>query len=285
MLAKLLRSLVATCTAVIAWTAVPLGSAAAQEADVDPFHWAYAASYGAGVYRLGDGTEAQTYRGNFSVSLREAQRGQLGWRLLLPVAVGLQNLDDDALPVDRPSDEIEHASFLPGIELEQLLGERWTLRTRAQLGYAEELEGTEQSARIAAAGVRARVDFERAPGRPAFITGLLWTGFDPDVGERRSLLRATAGVEFDVRAASWRVRDSPMRWRPHVLKDWYYRPPPALAFGDDEAQQLEDEWQIGLAAGREDGFKIWFFEFDAVGVAYRFSEHRNGLRFYLNSVF
>jgi hypothetical protein len=258
----------------------------AQTADVDPFHWAYAPSLGAGVHRLGDGTEAQTYRGNFSVRLREAQDDRAGVRLLLPVALGLQNLDDDALPIDRPSDEIEHLGFLPGVELEHLIGDRVTLRSRAQLGRAEELEGTRQTARLAAFGLRSRIAFDEAPGGPALITGVLWTGFDLGAGERRSLLRFTAGVELDVRAARWRVRDSPMRWRPHVLKDWYHRPPPALAAGNSTGfERLDDEWQLGLAAAREGGFKILFFEFDAVGVAYRFSEHSNGLRFYLNSAF
>lgn len=277
-----LDKLARLCAAAAVLAAAPC---LAQTADVDPFHWAYAASLGAGVYRLGDGTEAQTYRGNFSVRLREAERGRAGLRLLLPVAVGLQNLDDDALPVDRPSDHIEHAAFLPGIELEHLVGQRWTLRSRAQFGRAEELEGTEQSARVAALGLRSRVAFDAAPGKPSLINGLLWTAFDPSSGERRALLRLTAGVEFDVRAARWRVRDSPMRWRPHVLKDWYYRPPPALSYGDDEAERLADEWQVGLAAAREDGFKILFFRFEAVGIAYRFSDHSNGLRLYLNSVF
>ena len=269
----------AACAALIAAPCI------AQTEDTDPFHWAYAAAFGSGVYRLGDGTEAQTYRGNFSVSLRDAGEDRAGVRLLLPVAFGLQNLDDDMLPVDRPNDEIEHAAFLPGVELEPRAGERWTLRTRAQLGRAQELEGTEQSADLAAVGLRSRVAFDRVLGNPSLISGVLWTGFDSSAGERNSLLRFTAGVELDIRAARWRVRDSPMRWRPHVLKDWYYRPPPALAYGDGDAELLEDEWQLGVAAAREDGFKILFFEFDAVGVAYRFAEHGHGLRFYLNSVF
>jgi hypothetical protein len=76
-----------------------------------------------------------------------------------------------------------------------------------------------------------------------------------------------------------------MRWRPHVLKDWYFRPPPALAYGDGGVERLDDEWQLGLAAAREDGFKFLFFRFEAVGIAYRFSDHSSGLRLYLNSVF
>ena len=77
-----------------------------------------------------------------------------------------------------------------------------------------------------------------------------------------------------------------MSWRPHVLKDWYRRPPPALAFGDDDAElHVGGEWQLGVAAARDDGFKVLGFKFDAVGIAYRFSDRSNGIRFYLNSVF
>ena len=279
----LIRSLARGCAACAALAAAP-GNA--QTENTDPLPWAYAAALGSGVYRLGDGTDAQTYRANFSLGLREARDDRAGVRLLLPAVVGVQNLDNDALPLDRGNDGVEHAGFLPGVELEHLVGERWTLRSRAQLGYAKELQGTEQSARLAAFGLRSRVAFDEAPGNPSLISGILWTGFDSSAGERSSLLRLTAGVELDIRAARWRVRDSPMSWRPHVLKDWYDRPPPSLRFGDDDAELLEGgEWQLGVAAARDDGFKILGFGFDAVGIAYRFADHSNGIRFYLNSVF
>lgn len=258
---------------------------AAQADDTDPFHSAYAAAFGAGDYRLGDGTEAQTFRANFSVNLRQPHEDRAGLRLLLPIALGVQNLENGELPPGRASDEIEHAGFLPGIELAHLVGERWTFKTRAQLGLARELEGIGQESTLGAVGFRTRVAFEEAPGSPSLIAGALWTGFDSDAGERRSLLRLTAGVELDIRAASWRFRDSPMRWRPHVLKDWYYRPPSALAYGDGGFERLVEEWQVGVAAAREAGLRILFLEFEAVGLAYRFSDHSAGLRFFLNSVF
>jgi hypothetical protein len=281
-MAAMLGLPLACCAACAAFVAAPC---LAQTEDDGPFHWAYGTALGSGIYLLGDGTETQTYRGNFSVSLRAAENDLAGVRLLLPASLGVENTDDDIRPLEQGSPDVVHAGFLPGVELEHYLGERWTLRSRAQAGYAEELEGTEQSARLAAVGLRSRVTFDDAPGRPALISGFLWTGFDSSVGERDSMLRLTAGLELDFRAPRWRFRDSPMSWRPHVLKDWYYRPPPALAYGDGDAELLEDEWQLGVAAAREEGFKILFFEFDAVGVAYRFSEHGQGLRFYLNSVF
>lgn len=267
--------------------AMPSPPAAAQ-GDVGPFSSAYSVAFGSGVYQLSDGTEVQIYRANFSVALRDAPAtpgSGPGVRLLLPVAIGRRISDDELPEVESSSPAIDVAAFLPGVELEQRVGERWTLRTRAQLGRAEEREGTEQSARIATLGFRSRVDLESVPGNPALLAGFLWTGFDPSEGEKRSLLRVSAGVEFDIPAARWEVRDSPMSWRPHVLKDWYYRPAPTLGFGDDDVERRAEEWQLGIAAAREEGFKILRWNIEAVGIAYRFSDHSSGWRVYLNSVF
>lgn len=259
--------------------------AAGQHLDVDPFHWGYAPMFGSGVYRLGDGTQAHIVRAPLRKTLREADETHIGVRLLLPFTVGIQNLDDDALPPGRPDDQVEHAAFLPGVEFEFVPGQRLTLRTRAQLGWGTELEGAEESARLAAVGMRSRLAWSDAPGSPALINGLLWSGFEPENGERRSMLRLTNALEFDVRVPRWEFRDQPMHLMPHILGDWFYRPPEALAFGDDDFAQLEREWQLGLAARREEGFQVLGFEFDSVGIAYRFSDHRDGIRFYFNSVF
>jgi hypothetical protein len=268
------------------WLSAPLAHAQVSD-DVDPFHSAYAPAFGAGHYALGDGSQSRVFRGNFSVKLRESPRDggvKPGIRLLLPVAVGNQALDDIDLPLDREDRRLEHASFLPGVELELAPGERWTLRTRAQLGASKDYTDSGQSAAIAAAGIRTRYRFEDAPGRPALINGLLWTRFDPNEGDSRSLVRFTTGLELDIPAGGWRVRDQQMSLRPHVLWDGFYRPS-AIAPEDDDFEQVESEWQVGLAAGREEGFKILFLRFDAVGIAYRFSDHSAGLRLYLNSAF
>lgn len=272
--------------------------ARAQADDVDPFHWGYAAMFGTGTYRLSDGTEAQIVRGAFSKLLREPRTGDgraPGLRLLLPVTIGIQHLDDEDLPPERPADRAEQVAFLPGIELEHTPGERWTIRTRAQLGWGKELQEPKVGAALAAIGVRSKVQWNDAPGKPALINGLRWAGFDPNAPadtepsavntKRGSLLRFTAALEFDVRVPRWEFRERPMHLLPHVLKDWFYRPPPALAFGAEEFEELESEWQIGVAAGREQGFTLLGFDFDSVGVGYRFSEHSAGIRLYLNSVF
>jgi hypothetical protein len=254
--------------------------------DADPFAAPYAAAFGRGQYALTDGTEAEIYRGNFSWKLRDspADGGNgAGVRLLLPVTVGDQAFDGEDLPTGREDRQVEQASFLPGVELEFAPGDRWTVRARAQIGQSREYV-TDDVATIGAVGIRSRFTFENAALRPSLIGGLLWAGFEPDDGVTRSLVRLTAGMEIDIAAARWQVRGHPMGFRPHLLWDGYYRPSALTPAAQDYAR-VDSEWQLGVAAYREPGFKIWFLRFEGVGVAYRVSEHSSGLRLYVNSVF
>lgn len=266
----------------------PIELVSAQEVGDDvPFHWAYALMFGTGSYQLTDGTEARVLRVTPSIRLRDAavRRGpNFGVRLLLPIGVGVQNLDEVDLPPDRPSDEVEFAAALPGVEFE-FPGNRFAVRVRGQAGWGTELEGMEASARLYAIGVRSRFIWPDAPGRPALISGLLWAGFDPDIGPSESLIRLSQGIEFDVPVPGWQFKERTMHLMPHVLADWYYRPPAKLSLGDEDFDHMATEWQIGLAARREGRFKLLRFKFDGVGIAYRFSEHSSGVRFFLNSIF
>jgi hypothetical protein len=293
MLSKTRKPIVArVCVALAAWLAVPFHAALAQDSDIDPFDWAYAPAFGAGVYRLGDGSEARIYRLPLSIRVRKTPewdddaRGGPGVRLLLPITAGIANDGREILPLRRLSDPLEQTAVLPGVELELPVGEIWTVRTGAQFGYGEERTGSSRSARLAAAGIRSRLRWEKAPGRPALISGLLWAGFDASDGARGSLLRLTTALEFDIPVPRWQWRGQSMRLLPHILDDRYLRPAPALALGPNgDAGEVDEESQIGLAVGREQGFKILFFRFDSLGVAYRFSDHSSGIRLYLNSVF
>jgi hypothetical protein len=271
---------------------LPIEAAVAQSSDIDPFDWAYAPAFGPGVYRLADGSEARIYRVPLSLRVRktpdwdDASRGGPGVRLRLPITAGISNNGREVLPLRRLSDPLEQTAVLPGIELELPVGRIWTVRTGAQFGYGEERTGSARSARLGAAEIRSRLRWNKAPGRPALINGLMWAGFDANDGARGSLLRLTNAVEFDIRVPRWQWRGQSMRLLPHILDDRYLRPPPALALGPNgKAGEVDDESQIGLAVGREQGFKILFFRFDSLGVAYRFSDHSNGIRLYLNSVF
>jgi hypothetical protein len=276
----------------IVFATLSRGPLAAQSADAEAFHWGFGSAFGRGTYQLADGSEVQIYRMQFKPRLRETPteegRGP-GVRLVLPFAVGLHDTPADPLALDQPNDRIEQYAFMPGVELEFAPGERFTLRTTMQGGWGSELEGAEQSAKLASFNVRSRVKFVDTLGRPALSAGLQWAGLDPSEGERRALMRFTTGLEFDISVPNWQVRGHSMRLLPHVLEDRFYRPPPALAFGetpdDGERSEIASERQVGLAIGRTEPFKILFIKFDAVGIAYRFSDQSKGIRLYLNSVF
>lgn len=309
-----------TCRRACRALAAALIAAAVHDAhaDTEPFHWGYSAMFGGGAYLLGDGRKVDVYRASFKTSLRappDAPGGRPGIAALLPVAIGLNDNGGAASAADS-DDELKLATFLPGIALELRPRERLRVRTNVQLGAGRELnaaDGRRDSVRLAAFGVRTRLLFAALPGQPALINGLLWAGFDAKErvgfagpsgasgmpgagtsaaaetildGERGSLFRLTSALEFHVPTPRWQFRERPMYLQPHVLSERYYRPPSGLSLGDaDEPPPLKREWQVGVAAGREGGFKLLFFEFDSVGIAYRFSGRDDSLRFYLNSVF
>ncbi|HET8699569.1 MAG TPA: hypothetical protein VFO94_18940, partial [Gammaproteobacteria bacterium] len=284
------RAAAALAAAFVALHSVPV---AAQS--VAPFHWGFSPAFGRGRYELDDGTEAQIYRVIVKPPIRrppgdedrDASKRGPGIRLVLPVTAALLDTPDEQLPPGRSTDHVEAYSFLPGVELEFAPTERFTLRTNAQAGWGKELEGDERSARLAALGVRGRLKFGDAPGRPALIGGALWAGVDPSEAQRQALLRLTAALEFDVGVPRWQVRGHSMRLLPHVLVDDYRRVSSAASFanggGDGGAGSGADdgegaaagdaasagtvprdrgsETQIGVAAGRDEPFKIWFFKF------------------------
>src|SRR5690606_22794142 len=119
-----------------AWLLAVLGLAAAQAAaqetnDFDPFHWAYSAAFGSGVYRLDDGTEARALRVTSSFWIRKSaiRRGpNFGLRLLLPISVGAQALNPEELPPGRDEDEIQHVAIPSGVEI-AAPGKRRCVRT------------------------------------------------------------------------------------------------------------------------------------------------------------
>ncbi|HET7131491.1 MAG TPA: hypothetical protein VFJ95_04550, partial [Gammaproteobacteria bacterium] len=195
------RALTAFAAALAALFSAPLAAD-----DAVAFHWGYAPAFGRGRYQLDDGTEAEIYRVIVKPPIRrspasedrDADQHGPGIRLVLPITAALLDTPDELLPPGRPTDHVEAYSFLPGVELEFAPTERFTLRTSAQGGWGKELEGAEQSARLAALGVRGRLKFGDAPGRPALIGGALWAGVDPSEAPRQSLLRLTAALEFDI---------------------------------------------------------------------------------------
>jgi hypothetical protein len=282
----------ALATLLAAPACLPPGSdVLAQEAGVSPssaFNWAYAATLGTGFYELGDATDILVIRAPIKWTLRKPGRSEgdpFGIKLLFPVTVGVERFDFDTLFGGGLPHRFEQVSFLPGVELEFPMTERWRLKGRAQAGWGTELGSGDERAVLYAFGLRSRYEFPEAAGHPAWISGLLWSGYNPSLGAPESLAKLSNGVEFDLTLERWRFRGERMHLAPHLLGDWYFNTADFFSFDDDVFRQLDWEWEVGLAAGRDEPFSIFGKAIDRFGFALRYSHDSAGIRFFLNSIF
>ncbi len=263
-------------------------NAVAQGAPASSFHWAYAATFGTGVYRLGDETQVFVVQVPISWTLRkpdENERGALGIRVLFPVTLGVETLDLKSLLEGPLSDRVEQFSFMPGVELEFPVSARWRLKTRAQLGWGTQLGSSSDRAWLYSLGLRSRYAWPDAPGHPAWISGVLWSGYNPRLGPSESLAKLSNGVEFDLTLSRWRFHGERMHLAPHLLADWYFNTADFFSLDENVFKQLDREWEIGLSAGRDKPFSILKKEFNRIGFALRYSDDSVGIRFFLNSIF
>lgn len=267
---------------------LPLTGVSSAADDTGRFHWAYAANYGTGMYSVDDGSEVLIVRVPIRVQLRAADpdtRCNCTIRLLAPVTLGVENFDRNQATNGGLPRQARHYGVLPGVEIDFPRSGRWTLRTRAQVGWGTQRHVGRDKALIYAVGIRSRYIWPDAPGRPAMINGLLWSGYNPDQDSRRSISRISSGVEFDIHVPRWQFREHTMRLMPHVLGDWYLDTVDAGDLADGRIGALDNEWEIGVAAGRTKPFTMLGFKFDRVGIAIRESSAGTGLRVFVGSIF
>ncbi len=248
------------------------------------FNWSYAAAYGTGRYTLGGGNTITVGRIPLHWTVHKAGTSQgcrCGIDVLLPVTVGVENLDLANLP--HHADEL---GFFPGVALVLPRTVHWDLKLMAQIGVGKRrADGYTESAKLYGAGIRSRYTWHDAPGAPALIDGLYWSAYRLEGGPTEALARFSNGVEFDVPVPHWTFHDESMRLMPHVLADWYFNPIDIRPILNGGQKKVRLEWELGLAAGRDDPFRIFGAKLDSVGLALRFSDHSHGIRFFVGSIF
>jgi hypothetical protein len=263
-------------------------AAAQQVGEVKLTHWAYAATFGSGVYQLGEGTEVRVVRAPLSWAWLKPDANRpcrCGIRFLFPVTLGMQTFDFENIFSSELPQSIKQMSFLPGVELELPRSELWTLRVRAQGGWGSENGDRRESAVLYSAGIRSRVVWLDRALQPAWISGVDWSGYNPEQGERESMAKLTNGVVLDIPTPRWQVRGETMHLMPHVLNDWYFRTLDVLSVSDATIESLDSEWEVGVAARRSRSFSILRIKFDRVGLAFRHSDSSRGIRFFFGSIF
>ena len=240
-------------------------TSASSEANL--FHWAYAASFGTGVYRIGD-SEVFALHIPLSWQLRksfvnESNEWRLGVKILFPITLSVQNFDFSGGIPDLFPDRIEQWSFTPGVEIEVPVNSRWTLRAKSLFGWGTELGGGDESAWIYGANLRSRFTFEPfKSGKLNLLNGFSWTGYTPNQGGDQSISRLMTGLELIYPAGLWKIGGQQVYLKPHLVNYLYFNDVEFPFSQENQFTTLDSEWEVGLAVGKKGNFKIWKVEFD-----------------------
>lgn len=247
------------------------GVLAAGETETDSVHWAYGSVLGTGWYKLAG--DRQVYvlrippRWYYSdSSIDESGQRTLGVEFHFPVTFGLHKLDDISDFVDI--ENIGTMSFTPGVEIEYPISRRWHLRAYGHLGWGTEKD-TDGSALIYDAGLKSRFSFQTGQLDWGIVNEVFFAGYDETNGGSDNLNGVLAGLDFSYPIALRSGTGLSLNW--DISYRWYENDPsfPRVA---SEPVSIEDEWEIGLAIGRQDGpIKIWFMDFQHLGLIYRFN--------------
>ena len=230
-------------------------------------NYSYAVFVGSGVYTLDD-RRVYVARMGFSWHWKEADAatGDLGVKFLLPVTVGITNFEDfEDLP-DLTVDDISTLSFVPGVELEFALSERFSVKPFAQAGVGLEFQDKDTTF-VWGAGVRSR--YTKTLGKSDWILGgeLMAAGNVPGSGvESSSIVRAGFGVEHVYPLAwEWNGRRTTL----HTQLIGYHYPNEATFDAPASDISIDNTIQLGMAIGIDPAFKFLGISVRQVGVGYK----------------
>jgi hypothetical protein len=238
-------------------------SAADTASEASLFDWHYAATFGTGIYRVGDRT-ATVFSLPLKHELRKATREQPGVRLTTPINVGIYDFDVLAVP---EREQLGGISVLPGAEFIFLMDDDWVLTPHFNLGFGHSLDGSKAAdATIYSVGVKSR--WYRPLGQVTFMLGndLSYAGYDPDGGPRQDITRLVTGFNFFVPLdARFGADDLGL----HLIYYHYFDGLDVAEVIGGELLDIHHELELGLTLGRHDGWKLLGLRFERLGIALR----------------
>lgn len=243
--------------------------------DENVVNYAYAVIFGTGAYKVKD-QKAFLFRIPFSYQVREASPPQPGLRILLPAIVGYYDYDyDNIFEGDLPGDTAV-TSFVPGLEYSYELSPAWRLKPFGQLGVGRDIQNSE-NALIYVAGVTSRY---RLPVDSRFRFALgnsaVFTGYDPEDGASQSM--GILGTGLDV-IYPWGVSlfGKETTLTSYVIY-YLYLDNPQFEQGDDRAQKVNGEVELGLALGFEKPPTVLGMTLERIGLGFRYGGDIRGVR-------
>lgn len=265
--------------------------AQAQESSSSSIHWAYSSYFGTGWYQVNGDRDVFVLRTTPRWELREANIAEdgartLGIELRFPITAGLDQFDVDDIPGTTDPDNLASLSVTPGIDLTVPLSKRWALRPFASVGWGTLLNGSE-SAWTYWTGVKSRYTFQNGKLNWALVNSVTYVGYSPSDGPSEDFWPLMAGLEFDYPFGNRKLDDEQLFLSWHGMYTTFEHDLD-LTLDDGSTSPITDQWEFGLSFRKKDErIKIWWFSFDRLGLAYRFSSSGDlkGISFVFRSVF
>ena len=268
-----------------------ISAAQAQDPEASPVHWAYSSYFGTGWYTIEDSRDVYVLRAAPRWQFQEANLAEDGERTIginfrLGIAAGLDSLALDNLPGAVAEDNLASLSVTPGVEVTIPVSTRWTLRPYASIGWGKLLSESE-SAWTYWAGIKSHYAFSNGKLDWALINALGYVGFTPNEGSGESFWPVMAGLEFDYPLTDRTSGDEQLFLSWHgtytlLANDLNLD----VVTGADAS--ISDQWELGFSVHKEKSpFKLLWFGFERLGLAYRFSSSGDlkGVSLVFQSVF
>ena len=250
------------------------GLSSGQDSSDESVHWAYSAFLGTGWYELDSNRQVYVLRipprWYFrDSSIDDSGQRKLGIEFHFPLTFGLHKLEqlEDFIDIDN----IGTVSFNPGVEIEYPISRRWHLRAYGHLGRGVEADSND-AAWMYDAGLKSRYSFQNGKLEWAIVNEIFIAGFDENTGESDSLSGMMAGLDFTHPISLGSANNLKLDW--DIVYRWYENDPSFLGIRGltGTPVTLEEEWEIGVALAKRDGpIKIWFMDFEHMGLIYRFN--------------
>jgi hypothetical protein len=242
--------------------------------------YAFASELGSGVYDFG-GRSLQVYRLPISWDFRTATPDKAGWRLRVPVTAGFLDFKTQDLLDGRLPSGLDMLSVAPGIEVEFLPRDGWSVRPFVEAGL---IFASGSSVDSVNANVGVTVDYAwdsplgdmRWSSRANYIR-VDYTGCQAD----DDMTRLRTGLDWPA-AHSFTIGDRPADIGPFAMLEWYIDRPGNHIATESLSQFV---FETGVMMRLRPMPTIFGFTAPRLGISYRVAGDFSGFRFVIGETF
>lgn len=263
----------------------------AQENPASSVPWAYGAYFGTGWYQVEGDRDIYVIRYSPRWEFREADFSKDGTRTIgiefrFPITLGLDDFSYDDLIGSADPDNLSSLSVTPGIDVTIPVTEKWFLRPYAAIGWGSAFDKSE-SVLTYWGGVKSRYSFQRGKFDWALLNAVTYVGHKPSNGPSDDFWPIMTALQLDYPLGQRKLGGE------QVFLSWHgmyttFENRLEQQIGNESSVQITDQWELGLSIRQEnERIKIWWFRFDRLGLAYRFSTSGEfkGISFVFRSIF